>query len=76
MEDFYKILEEIRPDIDFKQETQLVDDGLLDSFDIVSIVSDLNDHFDIAIRVNELSPENFNSADTIYKMCLKLQEKK
>ena len=76
MEDFYKILEEIRPDIDFKQETQLVDDGLLDSFDIVSIVSDLNDHFDIAIRVNELRLENFNSADTIYKVCLKLQEKK
>ena len=66
MEDFYKILEEIRPDIDFKEETKLVDDGLLDSFDIVSIVSDLNDHFDIAIRVNELSPENFNSAEAIY----------
>ena len=76
MEDFYKILEDIRPDVDFKQETQLVDEGLLDSFDIVSIVSELNDHFDIAIRVNELSPENFNSAEAIYKMCLKLQEKK
>lgn len=74
MEEFYGILEDIRPDIDFKLETQLVDDGLLDSFDIVSIVSELNDYFDIAIRVSELSPENFNSADAIYKMCQKLKE--
>lgn len=76
MERFYGILEEIRPDIDFKEETQLVDNGLLDSFDIVSIVSELNDHFDIAIRVSELSPENFNSAEAIYKMCTRLQETK
>lgn len=74
MEEFYGILEEIRPDIDFKEETQLVDEGLLDSFDIVSIVSELNDYFDIAIRVTELSPENFNSAEAIHEMCIKLQE--
>lgn len=76
MEKFYGVLEEIRPDIDFKEERQLVDDGLLDSFDIVSIVSELNDYFDIAIRVSELSPENFNSAEAIYKMCIKLKENK
>ena len=74
MEEFYEILEGIRPDIDFKQETQLVDQGLLDSFDIVSIVSELNDYFDIAIRVTELSPENFNSAEAIYNMCIKLKD--
>ena len=74
MQEFYKILEEIRPDVDFEKESQLVDDGILDSFDIVSIVSELNDHFDIAIRVSELSPENFNSAEAIYRMCIKLQE--
>lgn len=74
MEEFYAILEDIRPDIDFRTETELVDNGLLDSFDIVSIVSELNDHFDIAIRVTELSPENFNSADAIYQMCIKLQQ--
>lgn len=74
MEELYNILEEIRPDIDFRDEQHLVDDGLLDSFDIVSIVSELNDHFDIAIRVTELRPENFNSAEAIYNMCKKLQE--
>lgn len=76
MEEFYKILTDIRPDINFEEETQLVDDGLLDSFDIVSMVSELNDYFDIAIRVSELNPENFNSADAIYKMCIKLQQTK
>jgi D-alanine--poly(phosphoribitol) ligase subunit 2 len=74
MEDLLKILESIRPDINFKEENELVDGGLLDSFDIVSIVSELNDHFSIAIRVTELKPENFNSAKAIYEMCKSLQK--
>jgi len=73
MEEFLQILEGIRPDINFLEETELVDNGILDSFDIVSIVSELNDHFNISIRVTELKPENFNSANSIYEMCKKLQ---
>jgi len=75
MEELIQILEGIRPDINFSEETSLVDSGLLDSFDIVSIVSELNDHFDISIRVTELKPENFNSANAIYDMCINLQAK-
>jgi D-alanine--poly(phosphoribitol) ligase subunit 2 len=75
MEKIIEILEEIRPDINFKEEDNLVDSGLLDSFDIVSIVSELNDYFNISIRVTELKPENFNSANAIYDMCKKLQAK-
>ena len=75
MEELLKVVQEIRPDIDFKTEQNLVDDGLLDSFDIVSIVSELNDLFEISIRVTELQPENFNSAEAIYKMCKELQAK-
>ncbi|MFY0672415.1 MAG: acyl carrier protein [Bacteroidia bacterium] len=74
MEVVLNILSEVRPDIDFEEEKSLVDDGLLDSFDIVSIISELNDEFDIAIRVTELDPENFNSAAAIYEMCKRLQE--
>ena len=59
------ILNEIRPDLDFNSEKQLVDQGLLDSFDLVSIISDLNDAFEINIRVNDLQPENFNSVDAM-----------
>jgi acyl carrier protein len=76
MEELLVILEGIRPDVNFREETELVDAGILDSFDIVTIVSDLNDHFNIAIRVTELKPENFNSANAIYNMCLALKEAK
>lgn len=65
MEKILEILADIRPDIDFEQEKLLVEEGLLDSFDIVSIISELNDVFDINIRVNDLKPENFNSVEAI-----------
>jgi D-alanine--poly(phosphoribitol) ligase subunit 2 len=65
MEKILEILADIRPDIDFAQEKLLVADGILDSFDIVSIISELNDAFDINIRVNDLKPENFNSVEAI-----------
>lgn len=65
MEKILEILTEIRPDIEFEQEELLVESGLLDSFDIVSVISELNDAFDINIRVNDLKPENFNSLKAI-----------
>ena len=61
MEKLLKILTEVRPDIEFENEKKLMDEGVLDSFDVVSIISELNDAFDIHIRVNHLTPENFNS---------------
>lgn len=69
-----EILEETRPEIDFETETALIDDQLLDSFDIISIVSEINDAFDISINVNDLLPENFNSVDAILALIKKLQE--
>lgn len=73
MEKLLEILKEIRPDVDFENETELVDAGVLDSLDIATIISELNDAFDIAIRVTELDPENFNSMKAIHEMVLKLQ---
>lgn len=67
------ILSGIRPDIDFENETELMDGGLLDSFDIVSIISDLNDEFDISIRITELRAENFNTLDAMVKLVEKLK---
>lgn len=60
-----EILEDINPDNDYRSETSLIDDGLLDSFDIVSLVGELNDTFDINITVVDLVPENFNSAEAM-----------
>jgi acyl carrier protein len=68
------ILSEVRPDLDFENETHLIDDDLLDSFDIISIVSECNDVFDVEISVDDLEPENFNSAEAIAALIERLQE--
>jgi acyl carrier protein len=74
MEKILEILNEVRPDIDFEDEKELIDSGLLDSFDIVSIISDLNDEFDINIRVTDLKAENFNSIEAIQNLVLSKQK--
>lgn len=68
MEKLMEILEDVRPDLDFKAETKLIDNGILDSFDIISIVSEINDTFDISINAAHLTNENFNSADAIWAL--------
>ena len=69
-----EILEELRPDVDFENETQLITDGILESFDIVSLVGELNDNFDVDIHVQDLLPENFNSVDAMVELVTKLQD--
>lgn len=74
-EKLYEILEDARGDVDFHNENQkLIDDAILDSFDIISIVGELNDAFDIEISVEELLPENFNSPAAMMELIRKLQE--
>ena len=62
MEKIIEILESIRSDVDFTKEEKLIDDGILDSFDIVSIVAELCEEYDVTITIDQLEPENFNSA--------------
>ena len=68
-----KVLRAVRQDVDFEAATALIDDGVLDSFDIISIVSDLNDEFGVDITADELEPENFNTVDAIVKLIESLQ---
>ena len=73
-EQLMEILEELRPDVDFENEKQLITDGVLDSFDIVSLVGSLNDEFDIEIQVGNLVPDNFNSIEGMMALIVKLQD--
>ena len=74
MEKLLKILEELNPDIDFGTEEKLIDDGLLDSMAILSLVSDLEEEFDVEITPVELVPSNFNSAAAMWDMVQRLRE--
>ena len=74
MEKLLEILKGIRPDVDFENEDALIDDGILDSFDVVSIISALDDEFDVQVRISELDPENFNSVDSIWALIQSLKQ--
>ena len=73
MEKILEILKGIRPDVDFANATKLIDDGILDSFDIISIVGELNDAYDIEIDVEDLEPDNFNTVAAMLELIEKLQ---
>ena len=63
-----EILSEICPGIDFETETALIDDGLIDSLDIVAVVTELMEAFDVELGVDDLAPENFNSVEAIEEL--------
>lgn len=73
-EQLMEILEELRPDIDFEKETALIDDQVMESFDIVALVSALSDEFDITVRPKDLLPKNFNSVDAMVELIDRLME--
>lgn len=63
-----KVLTTLRPDVDFENETALITDEILDSFDIVSLVAELNTEFDVTIGADDLEEENFNTVDAIVEL--------
>ncbi|WP_071132982.1 phosphopantetheine-binding protein [Alterileibacterium massiliense] len=69
-----EILEDIRPDVDFEAENKLIDDDILDSFDIIAIVQEFNEEYDININPDDLEAENFNDVKSMVKLIHKLQE--
>ena len=74
METVLEILKGIRSDVDFMNEKQLIDAGVLDSFDIISLVGELNDEFDIEIDAEDLEPQNFNTVEAIVALVKRLQD--
>lgn len=74
MEDLFKVLEKIKPGVDFRNNNSLIDDEILDSFDIVTLVAALDEEFDVQITAKDILPENFNSAEAMYKLIQRLEE--
>lgn len=74
MDKLMKILGEINPDLDFETEDALIDGGMLDSFDIVTLVAEIDDAYGVQIPAEKLIPENFNSATAILALIQGLRE--
>ena len=74
MEQLLKILSDLHPDVDFSVTGDLVDDGILDSLDIVTLVTEIHSEFDVTIPAEEIVPENFNSAEALMALIEKLDE--
>lgn len=73
MNELMEILEDICPDVDFENETALIDDKVLSSFDILSIISEISETFGITLSPAEIIPENFNSAKSLWAMIERLR---
>ena len=73
MNEVLAILQQIRPDVDFVNEKKLIDDSILDSFDIIQIVTEFNEAFDVEIAVEDLEPDNFNTVEAMWDLIQKLQ---
>ncbi len=74
MEELINILKGLHQEVDYDKEDKLIDNMILDSFDIVTLMSEIWEHFDVEILAEHLTPENFNSAKAIYNLIQELQD--
>ena len=74
MEELLEILSELHPEVDFETAEDLIDDGILDSLDLVTLITEINDRLDVSIPPEEIIPENFNSAKALWELIEKLDD--
>lgn len=74
MDELLEILNEVKPGVDFENDTDLIGHGVLDSITMVTLVMELNDAFDIEITPVDIVPENFKTVQTIYDMAQRLSD--
>lgn len=74
MEELLRILGDMHPDIDFAVQENLINNGILDSFDIVTLITEITEEFDVTIRAKDIVPENFNSVKALYALIQRLEE--
>ena len=73
MEELLELLKDVRDDVDFESCTDLIDGKILSSFDIINIISVIDEDYDVAVPATEIIPSNFNSAQAIYDMIQRLK---
>lgn len=74
MEQLLEILRDLHSDVDYDTCETLIDDKILDSFDIISIITEINSEFDVTVPASEIIPENFNSAKALWALVEKLMD--
>jgi D-alanine--poly(phosphoribitol) ligase subunit 2 len=74
LEQVIDMLDQIKDDVDFSTAVNLVDERILDSFDILSIIGAIDDEFDVSVPAKDIVPQNFNTAQGIYQMVLDLAQ--
>ena len=74
MNELLDILSDLHDDVDFATETGLIENGILNSLDIVSIITEVADRFDVQIPAEEIMPENFDSAEALWNLICRLDE--
>lgn len=75
MEKLLEILRSIKPEVDFKTNVNLIDDGSLDSLDIFAVILEIEKQFSIEVNPNQIDPENFQSIESIWTMIQEIQNK-
>lgn len=74
MNELISILTELHGDVDFATETGLIEKGILNSLDIVTLITEINDRLDVMIPAEEILPENFDSAEALWALISRLDE--
>lgn len=74
MEQLLEILREIDDTVDYESETALIDGEIIDSLDLMELISEMEDAFDVAIEMEDIIPENFNSAEAMWNLIARLQD--
>lgn len=75
MKELLEILNELHPEVDFEREKALLDDNIFDSFDIISVIAEISERFDVVVSAEHIMPDNFNSAQAIFDLIIRLQNK-
>ncbi|MBQ1245308.1 MAG: acyl carrier protein [Clostridia bacterium] len=74
MNELIAILSDLHPEVDFTDAHGLIEDGVLNSLDIVSLITEINDRFDVQIPAEEIMPENFDSTEALWALICRLDE--